>query len=169
MVLIDTAEMDLYELYRQHWRGLVRLAVLLVDDLAAAEDVVQDAFLGLHRKQDGLRSGPAALAYLRTSVVNGSRSVLRKRGTVRRHLRTVQQLTSEPADAPILRSVERQAAMAAVRALPNRQREVLVVLRYWSELSEAEIAATLGISAGSVKSAASRGLDSVEKTMRGQR
>lgn len=57
--------------------------------------------------------------------------------------------------------------MAAVRALPNRQREVLV-LRYWSELSEAEIAATLGISTGSVKSAASRGLDSVEKTMRGQ-
>lgn len=167
-VLIETVEVDIEELYQQRWRELVRMAVLLVDDLAAAEDVVQDAFIGLHRKQGQLRSADAALAYVRTSVLNGARSVLRRRRTVRLYLRAVPPLTAEPADDAALRSVEREAALAAVRRLPRRQREVLV-LRYWSELSEAEIAATLGISPGSVKTAASRGLDSVETMLRGQR
>lgn len=165
---VETAAVDVQALYRQRWRELVRTAVLLVDDLAAAEDVVQDAFIGLHRRQGQLRSTDAALAYVRTSVVNGARSVLRKRRTVRLHLRIASPMTVEAADEPALRSVDRQSALAAVRRLPKRQREVLV-LRYWSELSEAEIAATLGISPGSVKSAASRGLDSVEKMLRGER
>lgn len=112
-MLIETAEVDVQELYRERWRELVRTAVLLVDDLGAAEDVVQDAFIGLHRRQGQLRSTDAALAYVRRSVLNGARSVLRKRRTVRRHLRAAAPLTVEAADDAVLRSVERQAALAA--------------------------------------------------------
>ena len=165
---IDSVGVDVQELYQQRWHEMVRLAVLLVDDLASAEDVVQDAFIGLHRRQEQLRSRDAAVAYVRSSVLNGARSVLRKRRTVRRHLAAEAPMTEEPADDEALRSVERLSVMSAVRALPRRQREVLV-LRYWSGLSEAEIAAALGISTGTVKSSASRGLASVQTTLKGKR
>ena len=74
-----SGRVDVPTLYRTHWQYLVRLAVLLVDDRTSAEDVVQDAFLALHRKADGLRDPDAALGYLRTSVLNLSRSVIRRR------------------------------------------------------------------------------------------
>ena len=157
---------DLHALYQAHWRYLVRLAVLMVDDTATAEDVVQDAFVELHRRADGLRDPDAALGYLRTSVVNRSRSVLRRRGTVRKHLRAAEPEATAPADHDVLIREEHQAALAAVKALPRHQREVLI-LRYWSGLSEREIAHTLGISAGSVKSAASRGLVALQATLGG--
>jgi RNA polymerase sigma-70 factor (sigma-E family) len=148
---------DVPTLYEQHWRALVRLAVLLVDDVASAEDVVQDAFIGLHRHRGELRDPAAALAYVRTAVVNLSRSVIRRRQTVRKHLRVAEPEASAPADHDVLLREEHRTALAAVRSLPRRQQEVLV-LRYWSGLSEREIAETLGISAGSVKSSASRGM-----------
>jgi RNA polymerase sigma-70 factor (sigma-E family) len=158
---------DVHALYTAHWRYLVRLAALLVDDVASAEDVVQDAFVALHRKADGLRDPDAALAYLRTSVMNLSRSVLRRRQVARKHLRVAEPEATAPADSDLLLQDEHRAALAAVRRLPRHQREVLV-LRYWSGLSEREIAQTLGISPGSVKSAASRGLATLQRVLGGE-
>ena len=157
---------DVVALYAAHRLALVRLAVLLVDDLPLAEDVVQDAFLALHRRQRSLTDPAAALGYLRTSVVNGSRSALRRRRTVRAHARRLRPVPEDasPADQGVLRAAAQDEVLRAVLALPPRQREVLV-LRYWSELSERQIAATLGISEGTVKSTASRGLDRLERLL----
>lgn len=155
---------DLHVLYTAHWHYLVRLAALLVDDLAGAEDVVQDAFVALHKRSESLRDPDAALAYLRTSVLNLSRSVLRRRQVARKHLRVAEPEAGAGADHDVLLREDHRAALEAVRQLPRRQREVLV-LRYWSGLSEREIAQTLGISAGSVKSTASRGLAAVERIL----
>ena len=157
-----TAEADapVAELFQTHRLGMVRLAVLLVDDRETAEDVVQEAFAALHRKWGSLTSTDAAVGYLRTCVVNGSRSILRRRRTARGYWRNEDGLTAEPADAPALLAAEHQHVLTALAKLPRRQREV-IVLRYWSELSEADIAATLGISPGAVKSTASRARDAL--------
>jgi RNA polymerase sigma-70 factor (sigma-E family) len=151
------------ELYAAHRLSLVRLAILLVDDLHSAEDVVQDSFAGLHRNWSKLGDPHKALAYLRTSVVNNSRSMLRRRRTVREFV------PPHTPDAPSAESHavladEHRAVLAAVNQLPPRQREVLV-LRYWSDLSEADIAHTLGLSRGAVKSTASRAIDALEKIL----
>ena len=158
---------DLHQLYQAHWRYLVRLAALLVDDVASAEDVVQDAFMGLHSRSASLRDPDAALGYLRTSVLTLSRSVLRRRQTVRKHLKVAEPEAVAPADHDVLVREEHRAAFRAVQALPRHQREVLI-LRYWSDLSEREIAQTLGISTGSVKSAASRGMASLQRALGGR-
>lgn len=158
---------DLPALYTAHWRYLVRLAVLLVDDVASAEDVVQDAFVALHKRSGALRDPDAALAYLRASVVNLSRSVLRRRQVARKHLRVAEPEATAPADHDVMIREEHRAALAAVHALPRHQREVLV-LRYWSGLSEREIGQALGISVGSVKSAASRGLAALQRVLGGE-
>jgi len=157
---------ELGALYAAHRLGLVRLAILLVDDLASAEDVVQDAFAAL-AGQGRLRDPAAALGYLRTSVVNGSRSMLRRRRTARGYTPPLEAESDRP-DARVVLSEEHREVLAGLRQLAPRQREVLV-LRYWSELSEAEISAALGISRGAVKSTASRALDALEKILEGQR
>jgi RNA polymerase sigma-70 factor (sigma-E family) len=159
--------LDVTALYEQQWRSLVRLAVLLVDDVQSAEDVVQDAFVSLHRRAHTVRDPNAALAYVRMSVVYLSRSVIRRRQTVRKHLRAVEPEATPAADHDLLLREEHQAALMAVRRLPARQQEVLV-LRYWMGLSEREIAETLGISSGSVKSSASRGMAKVQQTLEGR-
>lgn len=159
---------DISALYESHRLGLVRMAVLLVDDVSAAEDVVHDAFLALYKHQGRLRDPQAATAYLRTSVVNGCRSALRKRRTTRTHLRLARLDDAAPADHELMLASEHAHLLACVRQLPERQQEVLA-LRYWSGLSEAEIATALGISRGAVKSNASRGLDRLETMMGGQR
>ena len=146
-------------LYAAHWRQLVRLSVLLVRDLGTAEEVVQDAFIALHGRWQRLRDPDKALAYLRQSVVNRSRSALRHRSVVARH---VEKTSREPlptgpgADQQVLADEQRAAVLDALADLPRRQREVLA-LRYYLDLSEAQIAETLGISRGAVKSHASRG------------
>jgi RNA polymerase sigma-70 factor (sigma-E family) len=152
----------LIDLYRAQRLPLLRLAVLLTDDPGTAEDVVQDAFLALQRRWHAV--DPAAAAgYLRTSVVNGVRTLYRRRGVARRHLHAVRQEEDvPPADLAVLLTEEQREVIDALRTLPRRQREVLV-LRYWSELSEGEIAAALGIARGTVKSSASRGLASLQK------
>ena len=155
---------DLAELYRTHHLQMVRLARLLVDDLASAEDVVQDAFLGMHRNRAALRDSGAAVGYLRQAVVNQSRSMLRRRRTVRAHLKVAEPEIAPPADSDVLLAEEHQQVLRAVDQLPPRQREVLV-LRYWSELSEAEIATALGISKGTVKSQASRAMAALVRIM----
>jgi RNA polymerase sigma-70 factor (sigma-E family) len=152
------ADTALEQLYAAHWRRLVRLAVLLLRDQGAAEEVVQDAFVAMHGRWRSLRDPDKALAYLRQAVVNRSRSALRHRGVVERYVarQSWAAAAADPADAPALVGDRRTAVLDALRALPTRQREVLA-LRHYLELSEAEIADALGISRGSVKAHASRG------------
>jgi RNA polymerase sigma-70 factor (sigma-E family) len=145
---------DLATAHREHYRSLVRLASLLVDDVGRCEEIVQDAFVKVWRRPPDLSGDDRLPAYLRSAVLNGARSHLRHRGVERRHLRAV----ASPAQAPEAATTGDGArVLAALRSLPDRQREVLA-LRYYLDLSEAEIAATLGISAGSVKTHAHRGL-----------
>jgi RNA polymerase sigma-70 factor (sigma-E family) len=151
----------LEDLYREHRMRFVRLAILLVDDPSTAEDVVQEAFTGLHRHWSRLRDENAALGYLRTAVVNGSRSVLRRRRTAREYT-PPHTADARSAESLAMLSAEHQAVVSALGQLPRRQREVLV-LRYYGGLSEAEIAEATGISRGTVKSTASRGLDAISK------
>ena len=154
-----SADEALEQLYAAHWRQLVRLAVLLVRDTGTAEEVVQDAFVAVHGRWSRIRTPEAALPYLRQAVVNRSRSVLRHRVVVDRHLRAEAALprvhAPDAADAAV--GTDRRAAVLdAMRGLPQRQREVLA-LRHFADLSEGEIATALGISRGAVKSHASRG------------
>ncbi|MFR9787448.1 RNA polymerase sigma factor [Streptomyces sp. MB22_4] len=156
------------ELYHHRRLPLVRLAVLLVDDLPTAEDVVQDAFTALFRRHGHrLASLDDPEAYLRTSVVNAARSVLRRRRTARAHTPDPEGHAPAPEEDVLLHEEHREV-LAALRTLTRRQREVLV-LRYWSHLTEAEIAATLGLSRGAVKSTASRALDALGRRLEGSR
>lgn len=157
--------LTLEDLYRQHRMRFVRLAILLVDDPATAEDVVQEAFAGLHRHWHGLRDAAAAQAYLRTAVVNGSRSVLRRRKTAREY-NPPHNVNARSAESLAMLTAEHHAVVRALAQLPDRQREVLV-LRYYGGLSEAEIAEATGISRGTVKSTASRGLDALQRLIGG--
>jgi RNA polymerase sigma-70 factor (sigma-E family) len=158
-------QLTLEDLYRTHRMRLVRLALLLVDEPATAEDVVQDAFSGLHRNWGNLRDGAAAVGYLRTAVVNGSRSVLRRRKTARDYT-PPHAVNARSAESLAMLTAEHQAVVHALSQLPPRQREVLV-LRYYGGLSESEIADAAGISKGTVKSTASRALDALQKIMAG--
>lgn len=151
-------------LFVSHRLDLLRLGVFLTGDRALAEDLVQDAFAALHRRWGSLRDGGAALGYLRTSVVNGARSAQRRSVVARRHLRAAEPEATPAADSGLLLAEEHRSVLAALRTLPRRQREVLV-LRYWSALSEAEIATTLGISRGTVKSSAARGLATLQRRL----
>ncbi len=150
------ADAAVEQLYAAHYTSLVRLAVLLVADRATAEDVVQDCFVAMHGHWRRLREPDKALAYLRQSVVNRSRSVLRHRGVERRHAPALAAGSDAPSADPAEDGVRRDAVLSALGRLPSRQREVLV-LRYYLDLDEAGIAAELGISRGAVKSHASRG------------
>jgi RNA polymerase sigma-70 factor (sigma-E family) len=154
------------ELYRSHRMGMVRLAILLVDDVASAEDVVQEAFAGLYRPWSGLRDRAAAIGYLRTAVVNGSRSMLRRRRTARAYV-PPDAGTARSAESRAMMSAEHRAVVAALAELPARQREVLV-LRYYGGLSEAEIAEATGLSKGTVKSTASRAIAKLTTAMQAQ-
>ncbi len=150
---------DVPELFRAHYLGLVRLALRLVDDQDSAEDVVQDVFAALRHPPTG-----NAEAYLRAAVVNRCRSALRRRRTARVFAarRTVAR-TAEAADATSLRRAEREGLLAAVRALPTRQREV-VVLRYYEDLGVTEIADVLDTTPGAVSSALNRALAALAAT-----
>ncbi|MER5931887.1 SigE family RNA polymerase sigma factor [Streptomyces sp. NPDC002054] len=155
------------ELYHAHRLRMVRLAVLLVDDLATAEDVVQDAFTALYRRHgEHISEVDNALGYLRTAVVNTSRSVLRRRRTARAWTPPAPGEMPSAEERVVLDEAHREV-LAALGRLTPRRRQVLV-LRYWAELSEAEIADTLGISRGAVKSNASRALDALERILEGR-
>jgi RNA polymerase sigma-70 factor (sigma-E family) len=153
-------------LFLGYHRQLVGFALLLVDDLETAEDVVQDAFLALHRRWTWVRDPQAAYEYLRTSVLNGSRSQLRRRRT-RRALSAPLPRTAPSAEATAADHEEQDAVLHELATLSTRQRQVLV-LRYYLDQSEAEIARTLQISAGSVKQHASRGLAALTERLEAQ-
>ena len=155
------------QLFRAEYRSLVRLAALLLDDRGAAEEVVQDAFVKLQVGWDRLHDPARAPAWLRSAVLNGARSRLRHRGVRRRHLQVVPG-EHESAAAGAERSDEQRRIVAALRTLPARQREALV-LKFYAELSEAETAAAMGVSAGSVKTHVHRGLAALEKLLEEER
>jgi len=149
------AEAAVTALYEAHALGLVRLAYVMLGDRAGAEDVVQEAFGGLYRRWDQLADKGRALQYVRSSVLNGCRSALRRP----RHADVdgVPQPAAASAEAAALTGEERREVMRALRRLPDRQREVLV-LRFYLDEPEAEIARAMGISQSTVRSTAHRAL-----------
>jgi RNA polymerase sigma-70 factor (sigma-E family) len=167
------ADQALTDLYAAHWYSLVRLSWLLVGDQHLAEETVQDAFVAMHSRWSQLRNQDLALAYLRRCVVNRSRSVLRHRKVQDRYLNsetsklTAHGITDEPsAEERALEHATGTQLVAALGRLPRRQREVLT-LRYYLDLSEAQIADALSISAGSVKAHAHRGLTALRSDVEG--
>jgi RNA polymerase sigma-70 factor (sigma-E family) len=147
------------DLFQMHHRRLVGLASLLVDDRRNAEDLVQEAFAALYRRWHHLRDPEAAVAFLNKAVVNGGRDHLRRK---RRAGAAVLQLVPRSellasAEHSAVERAEHDRLWAAVTGLPMRQRQVLV-LRYYLDQSETEIAELLGVSRGSVKKHASRGI-----------
>jgi RNA polymerase sigma-70 factor (sigma-E family) len=142
-------------LYQAHALGLTRLAFLMLGDRQAAEDVVQEAFCGLYRAWDGMPDHTNALGYVRVSVLNGSRSVLRRAKRIPRPLAGPTAVAS--AEVTALAGEERREMVAALRRLPPRQREALV-LRYFADLPERETALAMGVSRGTVKSTTARAL-----------
>lgn len=154
-------------LFRERHAELVRLAVLLVGDRPSAEDIVQDVFARLCLR-DRLPGGDGSLAYVRAAVLNGCRSALRRRAVARRFGNSSDPLErgamQESAEHEAILAEDRRQVLAALAALPPRRREVLV-LRYWLGLTEAEIAAVLGISTGTVKSTAARGLAALARKL----
>lgn len=151
------------EIYHGEYKSLVRLAVLLVHDVPTAEEVVQDAFEAMHGAWRRLRDSEKALSYLRQSVVNKSRSVLRHRTVVDKN--APKPAPDEPsAEHAAMALIERSAVIEALRTLPDRQREA-IVLRYYADLSEADIAATMGISKGAVKSHTARAMAALKSIL----
>jgi RNA polymerase sigma-70 factor (sigma-E family) len=153
--------------FRREYPRLVALARLLVDRQVEAEEIVQEAFVralaGWNRIED--RNDP--LRYVRRTVVNLSRDGLRRRRTVRRTPMPAIGF-ADPADVGAVLDEDQRELAAALRALPERQREC-VVLRYLLELSTADTAETLGITSGSVKTHLSRGLAALHAALEGKR
>jgi RNA polymerase sigma-70 factor (sigma-E family) len=158
-----TADEAVRLLYGTHWHQLVRLATLLTRDASVAEELVQDAFVSLHRRWSSLADPGAAHGYLRTTVINNARSALRHRGVEERYRQPGPPEPSGPEERAV-QATEDARVMAALRSLSRRQQEVLV-LRYYADLSEQEIAATLGMSRGAVKSHAHRGIVALREAL----
>jgi len=153
------------ELYEAHALGMIRLAHIMLGDQQSAEDVVQEAFCGLYRRWSSLSDPGKAVHYVRSAVLNGCRSVLRRRiSSQASHDLLGEQPVVISAESAVLTSEERRAVMAALRRLPSRQREALV-LRYYLDLSAEEAGTTMGISPSSVRSATHRALASLGRML----
>ena len=151
-------------LYQAHALALVRLAVLMTGDQSTAEDVVQDAFLGLYRRWQALHDADKALGYLRSSVLNGCRSVHRVR--FRRQAVVLDAPgEADSAEAEALLGEAHREVIVALRRLPPRQREA-VVLRYYLDMTEDQAAQAMGVSRGTVKSATHRGLAALARMLK---
>ncbi len=154
---------DTAALYAAHYQSLVGIAVVMLRDVATAEEVVQDSFVAMHANWRRLRDSGKALSYLRQCVVNKSRSVLRHRIIVDRH--ALQPLPDMPsAEQGAMALLERSEVVAALHGLSARQREALV-LRYYAEFSEAQIASAMGISRGAVKSHTARAISALRDVL----
>jgi RNA polymerase sigma-70 factor (sigma-E family) len=152
-------------LFREHHGELVRLAVLMVGDLPTAEDVVQDVYASMYSRRSQIAARDTILPYVRAAVLNGCRSVLRRRVIARRvGAARRDEPPAKSAESQVILSEDRRQVLAALARLPRRRREVLV-LRYYLDLSEAEIAAVLRISPGTVKSTAARGLAALARDL----
>jgi len=157
----DDAVADvLTEVFTGQYPSLVRLAAMLLDDPSAAEDVVQDAYVRVAGRQRRLHDPQKALAYVRQTVVNLARNSLRRRLLARRRTEPAPP-DAASAEQDAIARFERRSVVQSLRALPRRQREV-VVLRYYLECSVDETAALLGLSEGAVKAYASRGVQQLK-------
>lgn len=152
-------------LYEAHALGLIRLGVVMLGDRPAAEDVVQEAFYGLYRRWHALSDTTKALAYVRSSVINGCRSALRRRARQDTFVATDE--PGESAESAALVGEEHRQVLLAMRRLPSRQREALV-LRYYLDLDEGEIASSMRVSRGTVKSTTSRALAALGRILEDQ-
>lgn len=150
-------------LYQAHAVGLIRLAIVMLGERTAAEDVVQDAFFGLYRHWDGLTDPDKALSYARSAVLNRCRSALRSRA--RRGRLGSDAVPGESAEAAALAGEEHRQVLNAIRALPGRQREALV-LRYYLDMSEEDAAREMGVSRGTVKSTTSRAVAALARMLK---
>jgi RNA polymerase sigma-70 factor (sigma-E family) len=154
-------------LFRDEAARLVSLARFFVDDRTAAEDLVQEAFIRLSRSTSRIREQDRAAAYLRSIVINLARDHNR-RGLVSLRHRPPAQPDEPSAEDTVAGEHARQEVVAAVRALPRRQRDC-VALRYYLELPVEEIARTLGLSPNSVKTHLRRGLRALATTLEEER
>lgn len=162
----DTGETDAADavtaLYRDHALGLTRLAFVMLGDRQAAEDVVQEAFCSVYLAWGRLPEHDRVLGYLRVSVLNGCRSAIRRR---KRMPPALAALPVPSAETDAMIGEEQREAAVALRQLPARQREVLV-LRYYAELPELEIAQVMGISRGTVASTTARALAALGRRLK---
>lgn len=148
-------------LYEDHALALIRLAYIMLGDRHAAEDVVHDAFSGLYRAWHRLPSSANLPGYLRVSVVNGCRSVHRRA----RRVPVLAEPDAASAESVVLAGEEQRATVAALKRLPPRQREA-IVLRFYAGLPAQEVAEAMGVSRGTVKSNTSRGLAALGRILR---
>jgi len=155
-----TADELVVALFRQEGSSLVRLARLFVDDRNAAEDLVQEAFIRLARSAHRIEDPAKAPAYLRSIVLNLARDENRRGLVSLRHHLPLDRRRASTEDEIVLRD-DQQEVIDALRRLPQRQRDCLV-LRYYEELGIDDIATTLGISRNSVKTHLQRGLAAME-------
>ncbi|GLV98501.1 hypothetical protein Slala05_21330 [Streptomyces lavendulae subsp. lavendulae] len=162
-VVAGTTVDHLTETYQAHYRSLLGLAALLLDDTASCEDVVQEAFIRVHSARNRVRDRDKTLAYLRQTVVNLSRSALRRR-ILGLKLLSKPMPDMASAEEGAYDQLERDDLIKAMRGLQRRQREVLV-LRYFADMTEVQVAETLGISLGSVKAYGSRGIAALRVAM----
>jgi RNA polymerase sigma-70 factor (sigma-E family) len=163
---VPTAQDQLTWLYRVHGMDLVRIAAVMLGSRPAAEDAVQDAFCGLYRRWDRLADPNSALPYLRSAVMNGCRSELRRQARLQRRTdRHHRPLDVPSPEQAVILGEEHEDVLAALRRLPGRQREALV-LRYFLDLAEPEIAAVMGITQGTVKSTTSRALAALARQLK---
>ncbi|MFD7629421.1 SigE family RNA polymerase sigma factor [Streptomyces sp. NPDC059851] len=165
-VVAGTTVDHLTETYQAHYRSLLGLAALLLDDTASCEDVVQEAFIRVHSARSRVRDRDKTLAYLRQTVVNLSRSTLRRR-ILGLKLLSKPMPDMASAEEGAYDQLERDDLIKAMRGLQRRQREVLV-LRYFADMTEAQVAETLGVSLGSVKAYGSRGIAALRVAMEAQ-
>jgi RNA polymerase sigma-70 factor (sigma-E family) len=149
------ADLAITAMYGTEYRSLVRLSALLLGDVASAEEIVQDSFIATRAAWRGLRDIDKGVHYLRRTVMNRSRSLLRHRVVVDKHMPASEPDMPSAEQAAIAR-LQRAAVVAALRTLPTRQREALV-LRFYLDLPEEQVAAAMRISQGAVKSHTARG------------
>jgi RNA polymerase sigma-70 factor (sigma-E family) len=159
---IASVEDQVAVLYGSHALGLIRLAHVMLGDKASAEDVVQDAFFGLYRNWARLSDPAMALPYLRASVLNGCKSLIRWRRI--RANRALHEPAAASADSALLAQEEQQSVLVAIRRLPARQREALI-LRFYLLEPESEVARVMGISRSTVRSTTHRALTALGRML----
>ncbi len=160
----ESAEDAVTALYQANALSLIRLAYVMLDDRPGAEDVVQEAFYGLYRRWDRLKDADHAIFYVRTAVLNGCRSALRRRA-VRRRVLAAEPVPVASAEAEVLRGEQREEVIRALGRLPYRQREALV-LRFYLDLPDEQIARVMGIRPSTVRSTVFRALDALGRDLR---
>jgi RNA polymerase sigma-70 factor (sigma-E family) len=156
------------ELYLRHADAAVRLAYLLTGDREMAEDLVQDAFVKAAGRLAHLRNPDAFDAYLRTTIVNLSRSHFRRKRVERLYLERAQGFERPENRSSPGRSVEDQDQLWQALSRLNQRQRAAIVLRFYEDLPEGEVAKILQCAPGTVKSLVSRGLEKLRGEIEGE-